>query len=457
MNIFSKAKTAHLFPKNLSFHRKYLTVASFDNKQITVGVGGGDIAGDNSDSFDAVQDTPHSKISFSTIFLRDACASPESVDFSTRQKSFSTAHVAQELEILGIPTVTSKNGQDHLEVQWKHHDGTKQTSIYSESFLKKSKTLASRLEGKYFPTEKVHWTAKDLIKDMKMLNLDYRAYLEGDATFRNALKALNKYGICFVNHIDDPLQNPKTQDLSESNTLLWPVAKMAQNFGYIKSTFYGTLFNVKNDKTPKNIANTNVFLPLHMDLCYYESPPGLQLLHFIKNSTLGGENVFADSFLAASRIKQSDPDAYEALKTVPITFHYNNNNEYYYYLRPLIVEDPFVKDFETGEPLIKEVNYSPPFQGPFELNITGDEDSKLWDDFIRGMIVFEEAINDRANQYIVKSPENTCVIFDNRRVLHSRLEFSDQNGGDRWLMGCYVDGDSYRSRLRTCLSKEVAD
>ena len=248
------------------------------------------------------------------------------------------------------------------------------------------------------------------------------------------------------------MQNPKTQVLTEANAFSWPVAKLAKKFGYIKSTFYGALFDVKNDKNAKNIANTNLFLPLHMDLCYYESPPGLQLLHFIENSTLGGENVFADSFLAASRVKTNDPEAYEALKTMPITFHYKNNNEYYYYLRPLVVEEPYLNDPDTGEPLLKAVNYSPPFQGPFEMNITSNENTKLFDDFIRGMIAFEDAINDRANQYTVKSPENSCIIFDNRRVLHSRLGFTDCNGGDRWLMGCYVDGDSYRSKLRTNLS-----
>lgn len=428
---------------------RYLSVVNFNNKQITVNLAKKYETGVKAKRPDETHHTESRNVTFSTVFLRDACTSSESVDPSTRQKSFTTAYVARNLETCEEPSVVTKNGVTYLEVQWKHHDGSKHISSYSEDFLQESRDLSSRMQGKFFSGEKVYWTGKDLIKDMKLLNLDYRAYLEGQDTFTNALKALNKYGICFVNKMESPLQNPKTQTLSEANSLLWPVAKLAKNFGYIKSTFYGTLFDVKNDKNAKNIANTNVFLPLHMDLCYYESPPGLQLLHFIKNSTLGGENVFADSFLAASRVKTNDPAAYEALKKVPITFHYNNNNEYYYYLRPLIVEDPYLKDFETGEPLIKEVNYSPPFQGPFEMNITSSEDPELFEDFLRGMIAFEDAINDRANQYVVKSPEDSCVIFDNRRILHSRLEFSDRNGGDRWLMGCYVDGDSYRSKLRT--------
>ena len=67
---------------------------------------------------------------------------------------------------------------------------------------------------------------------------------------------------------------------------------------------------------------------------------------------------------------------------------------------------------------------------------------------MRGFKLFTDFVNDPINQYEIKMKEGSCAIFDNRRVLHSRKEFSDENGGDRWLMGCYVDADSFRSKLR---------
>ena len=39
---------------------------------------------------------------------------------------------------------------------------------------------------------------------------------------------------------------------------------------------------MKSDENPINIAYSNVKLDFHMDLVYYESPPGLQLLHCIR-------------------------------------------------------------------------------------------------------------------------------------------------------------------------------
>lgn len=413
------------------FHRS-LSLSAYDNNVITINFG------------DTKDDQP---VSFQTVFLRDACNSTASVNPSTRQKTFSTAQVASGLEIQGTPEILNENGASALSVCWRDRDGRITKSSYTEAFLRKASKYQNRFEGKFFHGQQIYWNNLELVKDMKSLNLDYHAYLHGEKSFGRALQALNKYGICFVNGVENPRENPATQVLSEDNSLLWPVAKLGLKFGYIKPTFYGTLFDVKNDKNAKNIANTAVYLPLHMDLCYYESPPGLQLLHFIDNSTLGGENVFADSFLAAARVRERDPEAYEALKTVPLTFHYDNDGEYYYYMRPLIVEEPYLSD-ENGQAYIKEVNYSPPFQGPLEMHVTKEENPELFAAFLRGMVAFEDEVNNRANQFIVKSPENSCVIFNNRRVLHSRLSFLDENGGDRWLMGCYVDGDSFRSKLR---------
>ena len=415
-----------------SYATRSLSLVSHDNSSVTVDL----------------DDQKPIRVSFKTAFLRDSCNAPESVDVDTRQKSFTTAQVALNHKLAEDPTIVDTENGNALQIKWKQADGSVHVSTYPEAFLKKHASLPSRMKGKFFPERQVFWTNEEIVEDLHNLHVEYKDYFEGVDDFRKVVNGLNKYGIFFVDNMEDPLDNPQTHHITPHNELLWPVAKLAQRFGYIKKTFYGTLFDVKNEKKAKNIANTNVFLPLHMDLCYYESPPGLQLLHFIKNSTLGGENVFSDSFAAVKHIRQNDRVAYEALKKVPITYHYDNNGEYYYYLRPLIVEDPYIPDFTTGEARIKEVNYSPPFQGNFEFGVTKDENPELFKDFMRGMVKFEEFINDPKNQYVVKMPENTCVIFDNRRVLHSRLQFSDSNGGDRWLMGCYVDGDSFRSKLR---------
>lgn len=56
---------------------------------------------------------------------------------------------------------------------------------------------------------------------------------------------------------------------------------------YLDNIFYLVsycmqLFDVLVEKKLTNIAHSEVGLELHMDLPYYQSPPGLQLLHCLK-------------------------------------------------------------------------------------------------------------------------------------------------------------------------------
>ncbi|KAI5949369.1 hypothetical protein KGF54_005604 [Candida jiufengensis] len=384
-------------------------------------------------------------ITFKNVFLRDSCKSSDSIDESTSQKLFTTAEGATNLSIIEQPQIEDGGEEPTLKVQWDN-DGKKVNSTYPLSFLLKHSTAKNNRVGKFFDNDRIIWDKHELESNLSSINHNYKDFLNNEETFFKALHNLNRYGLCFINNI--PI--PELTEMNDSNTNQWPVANIARKFGYIKPTFYGSLFDVKNlKKQAKNIAYTNTFLPLHMDLLYYESPPGLQMLHAIQNSTLGGENIFCDSFLAAEYVRQKDPKAYEALTKIPITYHYDNNNEYYYYKRPLVIEDNSITNDKF--PKIHAINYSPPFQGPFEIGTvkeTNTTEYEMFDDFIRGFKLFESAINDPQNQYELKLPEGTCVIFENRRTLHSRNEFNDSNGGDRWLMGTYVDGDSFRSKLR---------
>ncbi|EGW29954.1 gamma-butyrobetaine dioxygenase [Spathaspora passalidarum NRRL Y-27907] len=396
----------------------------------------------------------HHLLHFKTAFLRDACQDPSSVDPYNKQKLFSTTEAVTGLKVEAPPKVIEDSVTKELKlcVDWNTNGVTK-SSEYPISLLEKYSTKASRRAGKFFDKERKLWDRQEIESNLSQLEVDYADFISNQDALSKTLHNLNKYGLTFVNNIPEP----QLESMNEDNAYEWPVAKLASRFGYIKKTFYGTLFDVKNENTDaKNIANTNVYLPLHMDLLYYESPPGLQLLHFIKNSTIGGESVFCDSYLAAQRVKELDPEAYKALTEIPITFHYDNNNEYYYYRRPLIIEDPDIAAVTKDFPPIDVVNYAPPFQGPLEVGISTREDSSVeeakqyhnFDDFLRGLEIFEKTINEPENHFEIKMKEGSCVIFENRRALHSRKSFSDENGGDRWLMGTYVDGDSFRSKLR---------
>jgi Taurine catabolism dioxygenase TauD, TfdA family len=52
---------------------------------------------------------------------------------------------------------------------------------------------------------------------------------------------------------------------------------------------------------PINVAYSNLGLDLHIDLAYYESPPGLQLLHCLQfdDDVVGGLSQLLDGYRVA--------------------------------------------------------------------------------------------------------------------------------------------------------------
>lgn len=65
-------------------------------------------------------------------------------------------------------------------------------------------------------------------------------------------------------------------------TQLETVRTVAELIAPVQNTIYGEIFDVLNTENPINIAYSADELGFHADLVYYESPPGLQLLHCIR-------------------------------------------------------------------------------------------------------------------------------------------------------------------------------
>lgn len=175
---------------------------------------------------------------------------------------------------------------------------------------------------------------------------------------------------------------------------------------------------------------------------YFESPPRFQFLHSLKalprEQSPQGHSLFLDSYRAAEELSK---ESYDILKSVPLVYEYHNDNHHYIHAHPVLEE-------QTGK--LRSVNYSPPFQSPYQPYIAElDEDRQIaylkalreWDGILeRDHLNFELRLN-----------EGECVVFDNRRVLHARRAFDEQ--GDkgeivRWLKGAYVDGDAIWDRWR---------
>jgi gamma-butyrobetaine dioxygenase len=367
---------------------------------------------------------------FDTAFLRDSCTCPRCLDPDSRQKLYQTSDIPEHIE--GSCQVVQGGEGGVVELAWKNDVpgfGSEHRTRHSIDWLLRALGTEQQLRGAVRHDDRVLWDSEKITKDNKWV--DYDDYMAKDETLFDALSHLNKYGLLFLRNVPD----------SEES-----VVEVAGRIGNLKDTFYGRTWDVKSKPKAENIAYTHQFLGLHMDLLYTSNPPHLQLLHSLRARAPRGESFFSDSFHAAQKLHQSSPSHFRTLCTFPVTYHYHHPNYHYHFNRPTIELYPSPESSSSTKPSIRHVNWSPPFQGPFEAH-TGAENSMVLREYIAAAHAFEKLLSAEESLYEYRLEEGECVIFDNRRVLHARRAF-DAAKGERWLKGAYVDDDVFFSKLR---------
>jgi gamma-butyrobetaine dioxygenase len=357
------------------------------------------------------------------LWLRDACSCELCVDPSSKQKRFQTSDIPLEVNYLAKDV-----GPDgSLSVTWSNDIqgfGSAHVSTYTKDFLSlygSSKSAAFRYSR--HKAMKL-WDKAMITESVKFI--DFSHYISQDSVLDDVLGQLREYGLVFLCNV------PESEKAIED---------IAGRIGPLKNTFYGLTWDVKSVPEAKNVAYTHQYLGLHMDLLYTDSPPSLQLLHCLKNTCEGGNSLFRDSYQAAAQLKEENREAFYHLGRQKTSFVYDNAGENYSQQRFVISPE-----WDRG---IKNVNWSPPFQGPFHIKggIFSSNGVSTFRSYTAALKEFAARIEATKNIYEYRLKEGECVIFDNRRVLHARRAF-DINSGERWLKGAYLDADVWRSRQR---------
>ncbi|OLL22694.1 putative oxidoreductase AIM17 [Neolecta irregularis DAH-3] len=267
-------------------------------------------------------------------------------------------------------------------------------------------------DGQIFSKQGFNWT-------------DYQDYMISDKALYKILCQLKDYGLVFLRGMPD----------SET-----AVEDLANRIDRVRDTFYGKTWNVRAIAQSKNIAYTNLNLGLHMDLLYFSSPPTYQILHCLRNKAQGGSSYFVDAFKTAQDIKITSPGLYDSLCTNHVSYHYRNDGQHYYHTHPTI-------QLSLTSKQVQHINYSPPFQAPFDMPSQTPE----FQVFMSALNKFCAYTDRKEEQFELQLKEGDCVIFNNRRVLHARREFS--GNGERWLKGAYFDEDGFLSKYRMLREK----
>ncbi|CAF9920867.1 MAG: hypothetical protein GOMPHAMPRED_002159 [Gomphillus americanus] len=382
------------------------------------------------------------------FYLRDSCNCSKCVDVSTRQKRFETSDIPLDLAYKNHKWTPT--GQ--LQISWRNDipGYENHQSLYEPGFLLNSKSAEQRSQACHNLWTHVPWTKQDIVEKLDSISFDYKDYMNDSETLWQALEHLHTYGLVFIR--DAPTEETTSEGV-------------ANRIGPMKNTMYGMTWSVKSRPSAKNVAYTSGNLDFHMDLLYLADPPTVQFLHVLKQSTTGGESRFSDAVAAFDRLQKEYPEFVQPLVEFPMTYHYKNDslnstNDGHWLQQTRY----FLEGGTTGHnkpaggqhytyPIDYEaINWSPPFQGPVErANVfagSNDRATPAFKEYIRAAKKFKELVSAESAVFELKMGEGLCVVFNNRRVLHARKPFSSTAGGERLLVGGYVDGDYLRDKYR---------
>jgi gamma-butyrobetaine dioxygenase len=368
---------------------------------------------------------------FNPVLLRDSCVCPKCVDPSTQQKNFQSTDIPEN--IIAKDARVLKDGT--IEIIWENDIkgfGESHITKLPKDFFYLHNSRHKIALDRHGLRSPITWDRECIRRNLEYVN--YEEYMTTDEALFTALRQLIEYGLLLVRKVPDSEQ---------------AVENIASRIGTLRDSFYGRTWDVKSVPEAKNVAYTDQSLGLHMDLLYMANPPGIQLLHCLRNTCEGGLSLFSDTFKAASKLDRCD---FQRLSAGTVAYHYRNAGEHYYYQHPVLENYP---ELGVLTP-ITTVNYSPPFQAPFPHSKQGPEEGggpkKVFIEWLRSFKNFAREVESDQNLFEYRLQVGECVIFNNRRVLHGRRQF-DANHGERWLKGAYVDSDVFRSRYNVLREK----
>ena len=345
------------------------------------------------------------KSNFNFMWLRDNC--PLDMDEDTRERTFNILEVSENIH----PKNYKINLDGKLEIEWSEGN---HTSFYDPKWLRKN---CYTLKEKYVSPYQL-WDSK-LNSNLESISIDYENIMQSDEALIQWLNLLHEKGFSIV-------KNSPTEKKS--------ALPLLNRISHIRETFFNTPFEVISISKPNNLAYTSKSLVNHMDLPYYELPPGYQFLHCLVNNAEGGMSRAVDGFFVADYLRSNDPETFKTLTRVPAVFvnrDYTQDKKRLYHAQEITLN----KDGDYND-----IRFSVPTMGIMDCS---PEDM---DKFYKAHHKFGKLLHDKRFMVEFKLKEGDIFCFNNRRVLHGRTEY-DPNTGHRHLQGYYLDRDEIISRL----------
>ena len=344
---------------------------------------------------------------FNYMWLRDNC--PSAHDKDSRHRMFNILEVSQDIN----PKNYNINKEGKLEIEWSEGD---HISYFDQKWLRDN-CYTIKNNKKYVSPYQL-WDCS-LEKDLQSIKIDHDEIISSDEGLIKWLKLLHYKGIAIV-------KNAPTEKKSA-----FPVLN---RISHTRETFFKTPFEVINIPKPNNSAYTAHALRNHMDLPWFELPPGYQFLHCLVNDSEGGNSSAIDGFAVAEYLRKNEKEIFETLTSIPLKFRDKDytQDSYRSFHAPAIslTKDQDFHDIRFSVATMDALDCHP----------------DVMDKVYKAHHRFGNLLHDDKFQINFRLEPGDIFSFNNRRVLHGRTAF-DPSSGHRHLQGYYMDRDEIIGRL----------
>ena len=347
------------------------------------------------------------KSNFNFMWLRDNC--PTAHDKDSRHRMFNILEVSTNIE----PKEYKINDKGKLEIVWS--EGS-HTSLYDQDWLRKNCYTINN--NKKYVSPYQLWN-HSLQKNLKSIEIEHDEIINSEEGLVKWLELLHYKGIAIV-------KNTPTKEQSA-----FPVLN---RISHTRETFFKTPFEVINIPKPNNSAYTAHALRNHMDLPWFENPPGYQFLHCLTNSAKGGDSSAVDAFAVADYLRKNEKDIFDTLVKIPLKFR---DKDY--------TQDAHRSFYAPAISLTKDSDYNDIRFSVATMDAL-DCHPDVMDKVYKAHHRFGNLLHDDKYQINFRLEPGDIFSFNNRRVLHGRTAF-DPNSGHRHLQGYYMDRDEIIGRL----------
>ena len=347
------------------------------------------------------------KSNFNFMWLRDNC--PTAHDKDSRHRMFNILEISTNIE----PKTCKINKEGKLEVEWNEGN---HTSYYDQGWLRKNCYTINN-KKKYVSPYQL-WD-NSLQKNLKSITVEHDEIINSNDGLIKWLELLHYKGIAIV-------KNTPTERESA-----FPVLN---RISHTRETFFKTPFEVINIPKPNNSAYTAHALNNHMDLPWFENPPGYQFLHCLINDAKGGDSSAVDAFAVADYLRKNEREIFETLVKVPLKFR---DKDY--------TQEAHRSFYGSAISLNKDGDYNDIRFSVATMDAL-DCHPDVMDKVYKAHHRFGNLLHDDKFQIKFRLEPGDIFSFNNRRLLHGRTAF-DPNSGHRHLQGYYMDRDEIIGRL----------